>query len=198
MTNQPNLDLFKIRRQYNAMLQARIEAMRKMNDEDQAHIDGFKEVQAIYAAKVDHPMWPNAKNMIDFGAPIIRMHRKNIDATQERMMDLHMEIGKGLYKRATPEIVELMQNEYPEWLEVAIHDGSIRHPVAAAIEESAIVEAEAVLEDAVENTCCGKWAVHDPFKVVSCSCARPAVVDTAAIDEFIDDYDALFGRRLAA
>lgn len=70
--------------------------------------------------------------------------------------------------------------------------GCVSSPVVAVVEEPAIVEVF------VENTCCGKWAVHDPFEVVSCSCARPAVVDTAAIEEFIDDYEALFGQRLAA
>ncbi len=183
--------LFTIRKQYNAMLQAQIDAMRKMNGEDEANIAKFEDVQAGYAAKVG--VWAGAEDMVDFGAPIVRDLRKNIAKRLERSMELHREIGEGMFKPATPWIVDLMQSEYPEWLEVTIPDGEIRTV------DVVVPKAGPVVEAATAPACCGKWVCFDPSDVATapCGCTHPAN-DAAAIDAFLDDHDALFGRRLAA
>lgn len=183
--------LFTVRKQYNAMLQAQIDAMRKMNDEDEAGIAAFEDVQATYAAKVG--IWTGAENMVDFGRPIIRERRRNIARRLDHMMNLHREIAEGMFKPATPWIVEEMQSMYPEWLEVVIPDGSV-DPV-----DVVVFDAAQIVEAATAPVCCGKWVVFDPRDVAtaSCGCAYPAN-DVEAINAFLDDYDALFGERLAA
>ncbi|WP_271298922.1 hypothetical protein [Sphingomonas sp. CV7422] len=56
-----------------------------------------------------------------------------------------------------------------------------------------------VVADEAAPACCGKWVVFDARDAAPapCGCAHPAN-DVTAIDAFLDDYDALFGERVAA
>lgn len=59
-------------------------------------------------------------------------------------------------------------------------------------------ESADVQQDVTEQTCYGKWTIFDPRDAkAGCTCGNPAA-DKAAIDAFLDNYNALFGVRMAA
>lgn len=177
------MNLFTIRKQYNAMMLEQHDKMVVRFDAAVAAIDlidAEREALGDYTHRRDE--------------------RRELVQERDSLLKMMSDISFGLkpFDPATPEIVALMQDHHPEWLEVEIPAGCIRRPGVVVAEEPAIVEADAVVVEA-GPACCGKWVVFDPRDVAtaSCDCAHPAN-DVAAIDAFLDDYNALFGMRVAA